>query len=176
MPVPERKRAQSTGLSKTVLMFYLSNGPCKLAPLRPEIHIFSRTHWFSIRQVIRKKSPRGALISVLFRHSYILFQLGWCGGWRRALRVSWGLAEEMEQKTALRARWGWWFLGQRVGREATPILGRKGASIPAPGRRGGQPADTMSSGTFTPTAPLSFPLISSSCSSLLNHKTVKTWV
>ena len=42
----------------------------------------------------------------------------------------------MEQKTALRARWGWWFLGQRVGREAAPILGRKGASIPAPGEEG----------------------------------------
>lgn len=43
-------------------MFYLSNGPCKLAPLRPEIHIFSRTHQFSIRQVIQreKKIPKGS--------------------------------------------------------------------------------------------------------------------
>lgn len=41
-------------------MVYLSNGPCKLAPLRPEIHIFSRTHWFSIRQVIGEKLPMGS--------------------------------------------------------------------------------------------------------------------
>lgn len=56
----EWKQAQSTGLSKPVLMFDLSNGPCKLAPLRPEIHIFSRTHRFSIRQVIQKNVPKGS--------------------------------------------------------------------------------------------------------------------
>ena len=157
MPVLERKRAQSTGLSKTVLMFYLSNGPCKLAPLRPEIHIFSRTHRFSIRQVIRKKSPRRALISVLFRHSYILFQLGWCGGWRRALRVSWGLAEEMEQKTALRAKVGGGSWERECGREAAPILGRKGSSLPAPGEEGRTASrQRILRGTFTPTAPSHF--------------------
>lgn len=55
----EWKQAESTDLPKTVLMFYLSNGPCKLAPLWPEIHNFPRTHQFSIRQVIRETVPKG---------------------------------------------------------------------------------------------------------------------
>lgn len=69
----EWKQAQSAGLSKTVLMFYLSNGPCKLAPLRLEIHIFSRTHRFSIRQVDMGKDPQGELWFLYFSDAVIVY-------------------------------------------------------------------------------------------------------
>lgn len=83
-------------------MFPLSNGPCKLAPRRPEIHIFPRTCRLPIRQVMWANKPRGQLRSQLFVAAVIFYpsrgdeeenrELG--GGIQR-------LGEEMEQKTIL---------------------------------------------------------------------------
>lgn len=83
-------------------MFRLSNGPCKLAPQRPEIHIFPRTCRLLIRQVMWANKPRGQPGSQLFVAAVIFYpsrddeeenrELG--GGIRR-------LGEEMEQKMTL---------------------------------------------------------------------------
>lgn len=183
MLVPERKRAQSTGLSKTVLMFYLSNGPCKLAPLRPEIHIFSRTHQFSIRQVITEKIPKGSFDFCTFQTQlyFIPARMMWrmAEGSEGELRACRGNgAENSSQSKVWGRRGGGWFLGQRVGERGHSHPREEGGQSPCPWGGGADSRQTSSThcvlrGTFTLTAPLSFPLLSSSCSSL-DYNTVKT--
>lgn len=93
---------KGSALWTAILMFRLSNGPCKLAPQRPEIHIFPRTCRLLIRQVMWANKPRGQPRSQLFVAAVIFYpsrddeeenrELG--GGIQR-------LREEMEQKMTL---------------------------------------------------------------------------
>lgn len=84
-------------------------------------------------------------------------------GWAEGLQRKWS-RKQLSEQGAGEEGWGW-FLGQRVGREATPTLGRKGASLPAPGEEGQtagrHPAHTVSSGGLLLPLPfshfLSFP-------------------
>lgn len=75
-----------------ILMFRLSNGPCKLAPQRPAIHIFPKDGW-TLKTQVRwgGQSPRGALMSASLRGGRILFQQGGQQKPRRALWVFPGL-------------------------------------------------------------------------------------
>lgn len=64
---------KGSALWTAILMFHLSNGPCKLAPRRPEIHIFPRTCRLPIRQVMWANSPRGELRSRCFAAAVIFY-------------------------------------------------------------------------------------------------------
>lgn len=158
-------------------MFYLSNGPCKLAPLRPEIHIFSRTHQFSIRQVIWEKIPKGSFDFCTFQ-TQLYFILA---------RIMWKIAESSEGD--LRA---WRGNGAENSSECKGTEGsreRKAALIwmtpkgvhtisQLMGRKGRWPADTSpqsSDGTWLPLLPvlIYWPLPSLSLPSSLDHKTVR---
>lgn len=132
-------------------------GLCKLAPLWPEIHIFSRTHWLSIRQVIQKKIPKGSFDFCTFQTQlyFISARMMWriakrSGGELRAWRGNG--AENSSQSKGRCCSWA-----RKWGREAAPTLVTllNGVQSPCPwGGRGGQPADTW---PFTPTNPSLIP-------------------
>lgn len=130
----EWKQAQSAGLSKTVLMFYLSNGPGKWARLRLEIHIFSRTHRFSIRQVDMGKNPQGELWFLYFSDAVIVYS-SWDDGGDSPELWGWsqGLARKWSRKQ-LRV--------QRKGGKEAPVQPHLMGTMPSPcswgGKDGGQ--------------------------------------
>lgn len=67
---------KGSALWTAILMLHLSNGPCKLAPRQPEIHIFPRTCRLPIRQVMRANIPRGEPRSRCFTAT-VIFYPGW---------------------------------------------------------------------------------------------------
>lgn len=68
---------KGSALWTAILMFCLSNGPCKLAPRQPEIHIFPRTCRLpDPTGDVGKQAPRAAAISALCGCSHILSQPG----------------------------------------------------------------------------------------------------
>jgi len=68
---------KGSALCTAIFMFRLSNGPCKLAPRRPEIHIFAKdAQAADPTGDVDERSPRGAAISARRGRSHILSQPG----------------------------------------------------------------------------------------------------